>query len=220
MKYYVVVDLEMCRVGRQMRFWYPYKSEIIQIGAVLMDEQYNIIDRYNQMVRPEYGRVDVEITKLTGIHNADISHGMVFKDAIRDFQKWIPDGDITLVTWSENDERQFRKEAEAKGVDLGRLSDLFETAEDCQPLFAKRMDNDRLYRLEEALVASDINIDGRAHNGLVDAENTALLYRKLMLNPRFTLNTYYEAAHFSEETKGLSFSMGDLFSKCQLAIPA
>lgn len=66
----------------------------------------------------------MEITRLTGIHNTDVGHGMVFKDAIRDFQDWIPDGDITVVTWSENDERQFRKEAEAKGVDLGRLSDV------------------------------------------------------------------------------------------------
>ena len=123
------------------------------------------------------------------------------------------------MTWSENDEKQFRMEAEAKGVDLGRLLDLFETAEDCQPLFAKRMDNRRLYKLEEALVASDIVIDGRAHNGLVDAENTALLYKKLMQNPNFRLNTYYEAAHFAEDTTGLSFCMGDLFNNLGWEIP-
>lgn len=35
---YLVIDLEMCRVKKLYRKTYKYASEIIQIGAVLLDE--------------------------------------------------------------------------------------------------------------------------------------------------------------------------------------
>ena len=37
--YYVVVDLEMCRVPRKRKREHRGKHEIIQIGAVLMNER-------------------------------------------------------------------------------------------------------------------------------------------------------------------------------------
>ena len=38
---YLVIDLEMCRVKKLLRKIYKYVSEIIQIGAVLLDEGFN-----------------------------------------------------------------------------------------------------------------------------------------------------------------------------------
>lgn len=38
---YLVIDLEMCRVKKFYRKTYKYASEIIQIGAVLLDEGFN-----------------------------------------------------------------------------------------------------------------------------------------------------------------------------------
>lgn len=40
---YLVIDLEMCRVNKFYRKSYKYISEIIQIGAVLLDEEFNRI---------------------------------------------------------------------------------------------------------------------------------------------------------------------------------
>jgi len=45
MKVYVVLDLEMCEVLLKTNK-YPYRNEIIQIGAVKMDESYKIVDKY------------------------------------------------------------------------------------------------------------------------------------------------------------------------------
>ncbi len=67
MCYYVVVDLEMCRVPKAQRKLYRYKNEIIQIGAALMDSDLNIIDTFSEYVKPEYGFLDSFISKLTGI---------------------------------------------------------------------------------------------------------------------------------------------------------
>ena len=41
--HYLVIDLEMCRVKKLYRKTYKYASEIIQIGAVLLDEGFNRI---------------------------------------------------------------------------------------------------------------------------------------------------------------------------------
>ena len=38
---YLEIDLEMCRVKKLYRKTYKYASEIIQIGAVLLDEGFN-----------------------------------------------------------------------------------------------------------------------------------------------------------------------------------
>lgn len=52
----IVIDVEMCRVQRRSgRF--PLKNEIIQIGAVMLDEAYHTVDEFSTYVRPEFGKV-------------------------------------------------------------------------------------------------------------------------------------------------------------------
>ena len=66
------------------------------------------------------------------------------------------------------------------------------------------------------IIAADIIQEGHEHDGLVDAENTAKLFAKMMLEPELKLNSYFESAH-NESNGSLCFSMGDLFKNLQLA---
>ena len=51
MKHYVVLDFEMCKVSKGARCKaYHRANEIIQWGAVLLDENYNIIDEKKNIV--------------------------------------------------------------------------------------------------------------------------------------------------------------------------
>ena len=69
----VVIDLEMCKVPQIYRSKDRSLSmEIIQIGAVLMNENNDILDEYSSYVKPEYGVVDNFIKGLTGIREADV----------------------------------------------------------------------------------------------------------------------------------------------------
>ena len=83
-------------------------------------------------------------------------------------------------------------------------------------MFSERLDEERIFRLSEALIATDIIQEGHEHDGLVDAENTAKLFTKMMLEPELKLNSYFESAH-NECNDTLCFSMGDLFKNLQLA---
>ena len=56
---YLVIDLEMCNVPRDYRSRsYKYANETIQIGAVLLDEEFKRIGTLSQYVRSVYSESD------------------------------------------------------------------------------------------------------------------------------------------------------------------
>ena len=216
MSQYVVVDLEMCRVPQEKRkTGFRWANETIQIGAVLLNEQYEVIDEFNEFVSPEYGCLDWYITRLTGITSRDLKDAPKMQDALIRFIDWIPE-DGLAVSWSDNDLKQIRHEAEAKNIEDSRLNRIIGTWIDCQKMFSDRLQDKRIYKLSEALIAADIIQEGQEHNGLIDAINTAKLFSKMMKEPEMKLNSIFTNAR-SEEVVPLSFSIGDLFSNLQLA---
>ena len=77
-------------------------------------------------------------------------------------------------------------------------------------MFSKKMDSDRAYRLDEALIASDIYQDGESHDGYDDACNTAKLFIRLETEPDYDLNEMYRSAK-EDDIEHLSFSLGSVF---------
>lgn len=55
-------------------------------------------------------------------------------------------------------------------------------------MFSERLEEERIFRLSEALIAADIIQEGHEHDGLVDTENTAKLFAKMALEPELQLN--------------------------------
>ena len=82
---------------------------------------------------------------------------------------------------------------------------------DCQKTFGEKLNSERCYRLSEALVAADIIYEDGAHDGLVDAYNTALLFAKMEKEDELSLNPYYRSMLFEEEENCCS-TLGSLFS--------
>lgn len=213
---YVVLDLEMCRIPKSlMTEEYKWTRETIQIGAVLLDERYNVVKKFSTFVRPEYGRLDSFIQNLTGITKENVYTAPTYREAMEKFLRWLPAGDVSFVAWSESDRQQIEKESEQKGLDEAALDRLMGAWIDCQQLFDEKMDAPRQYSLEEALVASDVCTEGRAHDGLVDAYNTALLFAKLRRNPDFELNKIYSDAR-NGKVEHLGVTLGDMFRGLQL----
>ena len=177
---YAVIDLEMCRVpGSADKGEYRWSRETIQIGAVLLDENLNVVKKFSTFVRPRYGHIDPLTGYLTGITEENVNNADCFEDAMGRFLRWLKDYDVRCVSWSYPVENQIRREAEAKGMNDPRLDALLDSWISCQKLFDERMDADRPLSLEEALSVSDIHNAGMTHDSLVDAYNTALLFKKV-----------------------------------------
>ena len=215
---YVVVDLEMCQVPKFT--WdqgKPLRNETIQIGAVLVDENYEIVSTFNTYVKPELGYLDCFISKLTGITKDDLKDAPIFEDAIDYFMKWVPENDVKCVSWSMSDMHQLKNEMAKKSIKNDKLSVLLESWIDYQIPVDAKLGKERNVSLEEALIATDIIQNGKAHDGLDDAYNTALLFVKMEKNPDFELNKMYSYAK-EEKTRELSYTLGDLFAGFKVAV--
>ncbi|MCH5253963.1 MAG: exonuclease domain-containing protein [Lachnospiraceae bacterium] len=209
MSKYVIVDLEMCMVPKPIRTHrYPWSAETIQIGAVLVDENLEIIDEFNTYVHPEYGAIDGFIRNLTGISSFDVKDASKVKEALEQFVDWVPE-DAICVSWSNSDKKQICHEIEAKHINIPRLNMLLETWQDCQKTFSEKMDRKKQYRLSEALIAADIMFDENLHDGLVDAKNTAMLFIKMKKEPVLILNEYYRKSR-EDGLKSAMFTLGDI----------
>lgn len=218
MSYHVVLDLEMCRVPRGCRTAeYRWANETIQIGAVLLDDDYNIIDRFDSYVKPEYGKLDGYIKDFTGITEKDIASAPKMEDALKMFSDWIPDGVVEMVSWSDSDQKQLLHELWGKGICNERMAELLDAWNDCQITFSEIMNSERRYALSEALIAADILQEGEAHNGYCDAYNTALLFAKMRTEKVFKMNRIFEEAR-SEECNHLSCNLGDLLKNFDFAL--
>ncbi len=212
---YAVVDLEMCKVPKSRRTKeYHWANETIQIGAVLLDEFFEIIDQFKTYVAPQSGRIDSFITRLTRITPEHVKDAPVMEDALKEFEAWLPE-DVKLVAWSDSDRSQICHEVQARCMELTRAELLQGEWLDCQQTFDAKMNASRQYGLTEALNLSDIMYEDGAHDGLVDAYNTALLFAKLMTTPDYKLNEYYSKAE-KEEAEPLSCCIGDMFAGLQL----
>jgi DNA polymerase III epsilon subunit-like protein len=188
---YIVLDLEMCDVpSGEKREVFNSPKELIQIGAVMLDSEYNVIDHFDMLVKPEYGTVTPDIQKLTGISPKDVQNATDTENALALFEKWIPKNSI-LVTWSENDARQLDDELYFKDICLNKLYDFLDDYIDCQEIFSEKMETNRVYQLSEALAIANIDYDENIHNAHADAYNTALLFKKLQTEDKLTLSPYY-----------------------------
>lgn len=198
MSKYVIVDLEMCNVSKGfIRDTYNWRSELIQIGAVVVDDSLEIVDEFMTHVRPQFGTVDAYIEKLTGISRKDVQNAPSIKEALELFMNWLPN-DSFLVSWSENDEYQIRKELKEKGIVIEGLDNYLDNWIDCQKTFGEKMNAQKNYKLSEALIIADIDYDEGEHDALVDAKNTAQLFIKMERELELVLNPYY--SNQDEET--------------------
>ena len=81
--FYLVIDLEMCRVPRDYRNKaYHYAYETIQIGAVLLNEEFKQVGTIREYVHPEHGVIDPFIEKLTGIKNSQVKKAPCIGEAL------------------------------------------------------------------------------------------------------------------------------------------
>ena len=188
---YVIIDLEMCHIPKRLK---PHNficnNELIQIGAVLLSDNLEIKDSFMTYVSPSFGVIDTYIEKLTGLTETNIKNAPKFDTALQNFLSWLP-SNVTLVSWSNNDELQIKKEAESKNINLEDLNAHISKWIDCQENFSNKMNTTKKYKLSEALIISDIDYKDGEHDALIDAQNTALLFAKMESEPDLILSSYY-----------------------------
>lgn len=216
---YLVIDLEMCKVPKNYRGKnYKYASEIIQVGAVLLDEEYKEIGTLCQYVHPEFGILDYFITNLTGIEKGQIKNAPKLKDALIHMADWLGEREYKVFAWSKSDYWQLDHEIKSKKLNDEKLDELMKPERwvDYQEIFGKKYNFEQAVGLKEALMLCDIEPDGRMHDGLDDAWNTARLIEKLEKNPNYKL--IYRERQGKEDSQPLKVRLGELFEGLNLQL--
>ncbi len=100
---YIIMDLEWN--NSYMKSTQKFINEIIEIGAVKLDENLKEIDTFSELIKPIVSRkLRSRIKNLTHITNDDIKSGKSFSKVISDFEKWVGD-DAVFLTWGDTDIR-------------------------------------------------------------------------------------------------------------------
>lgn len=117
----IFVDFEMNPINASFKELRKIcKNEIIEIGAVVLDEECNEICSYCQYVKPEYNQITEKYSQLTGISNHMVKKAPTFREAICGFLMWIEkernNDDVVIYSWSDNDYRQLIHEISLKNI--------------------------------------------------------------------------------------------------------
>ena len=218
-KQHIILDFEMNPVaGNTKEDSRRINREIIEIGAVRLDENYKKTDSFSCLVRPEY-RKDVTryITKLTGIKTADVFQAVPFAEAVSMFCDWIGKEKARIYSWSSSDLVQLKKECEIKGVDF---PDCMKRWMDFQLVFPRLLgiqDGKKRFSLKDAAARYGIIFDFRhAHRAMYDAEITTELVAAVLTGEYRTLRDYYRqnACGEQQEKTASGYNMGEVFGDC------
>ena len=207
--YHVVIDLEMNPVDRiHWEIRRKLTDEVIEIGAVKLDDEYRQIEEFQCYVKPEYGSVKKHITKLTGITEETVSDKESFTVCFENFMKWVGDEEAIIYSWSTSDIKQLRSECRLKLADFD-TSWLDGHWVDLQKKFDDKLGLHNSLALKHALGAMDRNFEGTQHTALADASNTSAILALMQDEEKFrkTMEPVIELLRPKEE---LATSIGEL----------
>ena len=179
--HYIVVDLEWNQplsfdthvyrqVGDRLIF------EMIQIGAVKVGENFEVIDSISIPIRPtHYVKIHPRIRKMTQLGAEELADAPQFLEAMDQFAAWCGE-DYTLLTWGCDDVSVLKQNMDFFGcqVKLPPLCDI-------QRLFSDVHKCRERKGLKAAMEMLEIQPDEARyfHNALHDAYYTALVFARL-----------------------------------------
>ena len=177
---YVIMDLEMNEIAREHKEARKVcHLEIIEIGAVILDENFLVMGEFKTLVKPQYNtEIGKRYETLTGISTGMVVGAPTFAMAYEMFVNWCESyGDeYEVYAWSENDYHQIVTEMALKGYTneskMGPLGKWY----DFQKEFTHKLGLERIMSLEKALNYAGFEFEGHMHDALWDAKNTAQLF--------------------------------------------
>lgn len=209
----IVIDLEFTPVDKKNKAR-RFKYEIIQIGAVKVSNNGEILDTFSSYVSPEYSSgVSRNVQQLTGINNVDLFNESCLEDTLTRFRSWVGGGKTRFVAWSSTDLSQLKKETEFKGIDFPEDRCRWLDLQKIYPKFLK-VGNGRLVSLRTAADWYGVKIsEEQLHGALYDARITAELMRYLITGDykeqSDSLASFMTQEPASQKT---TFNLGEKFS--------
>jgi len=199
---FVILDLEWNAAFSKKRN--KYINEIFEFGAVKLDDNRNIIDRFSVLIKPTIGKfMNPYVKKLTNLTFDDIKSAQYnFQQALAEFSGFL--GDSILMTWSTSDllallENHNYFTGSEKLPFLTRYCDLQSYCEHILGVGSAS----RQLGLSTCAELVQISQEFEHHRALSDAELSGLCFRKLFKKTVF--DEFVEDATDMEFYRKLTF---------------
>ncbi len=176
---YIILDLEWNQGNPDKEpEIYGVPFEIVEIGAIKLNEEKEMVGEFNQLVKPQlYHELNRITRRLIHLQMAQLEHGEPFPIVFQNFMDWCGE-DILFCTWGPLDLEQLQKNM--KHYDLEPLSDRPLKYYDVQKLFSLAFDDKKSRRtLEYAVDFLQIKKDIPFHRAFSDAYYTARVLARI-----------------------------------------
>ena len=174
---YVVVDLEWNQAMSSKSSVFNklpihLRGEIIEIGAVKLNEDMSPGEEFTIDVKPIYfRRMHYKVKKITGFDKDRLAHGVGFADALEQFRAWCGE-DVTFLTWGCDDQGILEQNIIIHDLDWDWIAGWI----NLQLIYNLQTGGDKNQKsLASAMEHFGIEQTRVAHDALGDAFNTALV---------------------------------------------
>lgn len=173
--------------------------EIIEIGAVKLNENYEITDKFSQLIKPQIYHTMHKITEdLIHIEMKELIKGKDFCTVVKEFISWCGD-DYIFATWGPLDLLELQRNM--KYYDLSPLSDAPIEFYDVQKLFSIGVTKEKTRKtLEYAIDYLHIEKQEPFHRAFSDAYYTGKVFQKLV-NKELLQYVSFDTFHLPETRK-------------------
>lgn len=180
MKYLIVTDLEAtCDNNPDFD---RRKSEIIEIGAVVLDENLNVIDTFQSFIKPMKNPLLTDFCKeLTKIKQSDVDLAEPFKESYLRFEKFcLQYTNREFICWGNYDFNKFKTSCSEVGIAF-----LFDSYINLKDSFAKTQNmKGKGPGVSLGLKACGMQFIGTPHRGIDDSKNIARLIPYALQNKK------------------------------------
>lgn len=176
---YVVFDLEwnQCPYGKDREIK-KLPFEIIEIGAVKLNQDREYVDRFHRIIQPVvYRKLHFRTREIVRMSQEDLDHGTPFVEAVREFLVWAG-GDAQFCTWGTIDLTELQRNMKYHKV-LHLLKGPLHYY-DVQKLFAVNFEDMKSRKsLEYGIDYLKLEKKMDFHQALSDAWYTAEIFQKI-----------------------------------------
>jgi inhibitor of KinA sporulation pathway (predicted exonuclease) len=179
--HYIAFDLEWNIAGYANKVDPAIKNvipfEIIEIGAVRLDERFRFVNRFSVYVRPQlYPILSGYVAAVTKRLQQSLRFGLTFPDAIRSFRDFCGD-DFIFCTWSDSDISTLKMNLDYFGL----AAMMPDRSLDVQYLFDALIEQSGMQRsIEYAIDFMRIQKNQPFHQAVSDAHYTGRLLAEIV----------------------------------------
>ncbi|MCL2873642.1 MAG: exonuclease domain-containing protein [Defluviitaleaceae bacterium] len=203
---YIVMDLEYNQPfawGKEtdVKVIANCPCEIIQIGIVIMSEDFEIIDKKGFLIKPNlYPRLHPFVKKITGLSIRTLRKQKLFTEIYDEIYSHIKGEDNTFCVWGGTDIKEFSRNILYYGLDYQDMPTKYIDAQTLASRYLNQPTNKDI-GLKNAVTMFDLPEEMPFHDALCDAVYTAEVF-KIVQNDEMQVNTFKVDQYLPQE-KGI-----------------